>query len=230
MTAADAGPGTGASPAAAPSARRLTLVSLLFYGALAAGSVVALFWRGHAEALAPDPGSRLAQLGLAEPGLTDLVALELALGLLLGVGIAGASQAFGEGTEALRFLSERLRELLRGLTPGQALLLAVSSGVGEELLFRGVLFEELLPRIGASGTLAATSLAFGFAHAGWDRRFLAWTALSFAIGALLGALRLFTGGLVAPIALHVSINALNLLVEAWDQRAERPRRSAGAAC
>jgi membrane protease YdiL (CAAX protease family) len=196
----------------------LTRIAVVVYALLGAGSLAALCVRGHARVLAPDPGSPLARVGLAGPGVADLGALDVAVGLLLGLAVAALSQSAGDAP-ALRTLSRKLRELLRGLTSRQAIVLALASGVGEELLFRGVLFEELLPRVGSTWTLLVTSALFGAAHVGRDRRLLVWTVLSFAIGLLLGLLRLLTGALLAPIALHVAVNGLNLLVESWDQRA-----------
>jgi hypothetical protein len=216
----DAARGAGGVPAARSPAALLTRVGVIFYAVLAAGSLAALFWRGHERVLLPDPGSPLARAGLAGDA-----ALDLAVGLLAGLSIAAASQA-AAGARALEALAEKLRELLLGLTPRQAIVLAVASGAGEELLFRGVMFEELLPRLGSGLTLAATSILFGAAHVGRDRRLLVWTALSLAIGLLLGLLRLLSGSLLAPISLHVSVNALNLLVEVYDQRADLPRMSA----
>jgi len=183
-----------------PSAR-ITRVALWFYGVIGAGSLAALLLRGHASAF----------------GRLDRLPLDAAIGLLLGLAIAASSQAVGE-SRALRPLAERLREMLRGLTTRQALVLAVCSGVAEELLFRGVMLEELAPRFGTTVALLLTSLLFGLAHASRERRLWIWAGLSFAIGLLLGILRLRTGGLAAPIALHVAVNGLNLLVECWDQR------------
>ena len=194
-----------------PSAR-LTRVALICYGIIAVASAAALVLRGHERVFAPDPSAPLARFGLAGEYSVDL-----AVGLLLGLAIAALSQTSAP-SQAMRFLSDRIRELLHGLTVPQAVLLALASAVGEELLFRGVAFEELLPRIGPNLTLVTTSLAFGAAHVGRDRRFLVWTGLSLAIGFLLGALRLATGSLLAPIALHATVNGLNLVVESWDQR------------
>ena len=201
MSSADSGTSVpGARPP--PSAAQLTRIALLFYGVIGAGSLAALLLRGHAGAF----------------GSPARAPLDAAIGLLLGLGIAAASQAVGE-SRALQPLADRLRELLRGLTVRQAVTLAVCSGIGEELLFRGVMFEELEPRLGTSATLLATSILFGLAHSRRERKLWIWAVLSFVIGLLLGILRIFTGGLIAPIALHVAVNGLNLLVETWDQRA-----------
>ena len=183
-----------------PSAQ-ITRVAIWFYGVLGLGSLAALLWRGHFEAF----------------GRLERAPLDAAIGLLLGLAIAASSQAVGEAS-ALRPLADRLRELLRGLTARQAVVLALCSGVAEELLFRGVMFEELAPRFGATTTLLVTSALFGLAHASRERRLWIWAAISFGIGLLLGFLKLRTGSLIGPIALHVTVNGLNLLVETWDQR------------
>ena len=216
-------PPTSSPDRAGSPASLLTRTALVFYSVVAAASAAALAWRGHARVLLPDPASTAARFGLAGE-----VALDLAIGILLGLAIAAASETPARSA-AMRFLSERLREVLLGLRPGQALLLALSSGIGEELLFRGIMFSELEPRLGTGWTLAATSLLFAAAHTGRDRRFLVWTALSLVVGLLLGALRIATGSLLAPIALHVTVNAVNLVVESWDQRLPSDPASTGAA-
>ncbi|HJL17880.1 MAG TPA: CPBP family intramembrane glutamic endopeptidase [Sandaracinaceae bacterium LLY-WYZ-13_1] len=91
-------------------------------------------------------------------------------------------------------------------------ILALCSGIGEELFFRGA----LQPSIG----LVATSVIFGLVHLGPDRRFWPWTAWAVAMGFVLGAIHEATGSLAGPIVAHVWINHANLhYIAAFDPRA-----------
>lgn len=73
-------------------------------------------------------------------------------------------------------------ELFRGASPSQLALVAVLAGIGEELLFRGV----LLPLVARWTTplvaLVATSLLFGLAHAMSRLYFLLATLIGFYFG------------------------------------------------
>ena len=71
----------------------------------------------------------------------------------------------------------------------------------EELLFRGVLFGALRPRIGAAATVLATAVAFGLYH-GSVYRFL---PAAFA-GLLLGGVRAASGSLWPALAFHFANN------------------------
>lgn len=84
------------------------------------------------------------------------------------------------------------------------ILVAVFSGVGEEVFFRGVLQPEL--------GIGIASLLFGVLHLGPDRRYLIWTFWAVGAGFLFGFLYERTGGLLAPITAHVMHNAATLLM------------------
>jgi membrane protease YdiL (CAAX protease family) len=87
-----------------------------------------------------------------------------------------------------------------GLGTRDIVVIALLSGITEELFFRGV----LLPELG----LALSSLCFGALHALCAVYFV-WAAL---VGAGLGALALATGSLVTPIAAHAIYNLGALLL------------------
>jgi membrane protease YdiL (CAAX protease family) len=101
---------------------------------------------------------------------------------------------------------ERLQKEFGGLlgeqTTGTIAVLAVTSAVGEELLFRGA----LQPLIG----FWPTAILFGLLHGGGAPRLLAWTIFAFLSGILLGFLADHTGSLLAPILCHLTINFWNL--------------------
>ena len=97
------------------------------------------------------------------------------------------------------------------------LLLATLAGVGEELLFRGVLYEGL-SRYDPWIALVASNVAFGMLHALSRNYFLTTTA----IGLAMHALAEVTGerNLLAPIVAHgvYDFVAFQLLVREWRNR------------
>ncbi|WP_166175269.1 CPBP family intramembrane glutamic endopeptidase [Rubrobacter tropicus] len=124
--------------------------------------------------------------------------------------------ATAAGTVSLSLLAYRLvpitRKLADELAPSLVdradrtglVLVALFSGIGEEVFFRGAVQQEF-------GLLIA-SLAFGLAHVGPDRRYLLWTAWAVLAGVVFGLLFGATGGLLAPVAAHVLHNAATLLI------------------
>src|SRR5437764_9791991 len=101
-----------------------------------------------------------------------------------------------------RWLHRDLRALLFPLTGAEIVVLAVASSVGEEMFFRGA----LLPAIGLLGS----SAIFALLHIGPKARHLPWTASSFAVGLLFGAMFEWTGDLTGPVLAHFLVNFLNL--------------------
>lgn len=171
--------------------RRLVTMALLFYGAMSAiawmlgktlGAEDLLYSEGMSAGLHPirDLGSGLA---------AALVLVAVSRGLTLR-------------TRAGEALARRLAELLGPLSTSEVAILALASGIGEELFFRGA----LQPRLG----LVATSLLFGVAHLVPARPLVLWSFFACGAGLLLGALFELTGNLVAPVVAHVAVNALNL--------------------
>lgn len=74
--------------------------------------------------------------------------------------------------------------------------------LGEEILFRGVLFPGLRARIVLWKALLLSALAFAFSHSfsGIEVVYFLW------VGLVLAWARHRTGGLLAPIVIHISIN------------------------
>ena len=94
---------------------------------------------------------------------------------------------------------------LSGLTA--ALAIATASAVGEEIVFRGVVFRLLEARLGTATALVLSAGAFGLLHAG--NRGATWTsALAIALesGALLGLAYAAGRTLWLPIGLHFGWN------------------------
>ena len=96
--------------------------------------------------------------------------------------------------------------------------------VGEELVFRGVLLGWLLEQLHRRYTAAIATrwavilaaVAFGSAHIsnaffGAGEFAIVQVLVATLMGLVLGALRIRTGSLIAPIVLHAVVNGMNLL-------------------
>jgi hypothetical protein len=105
-------------------------------------------------------------------------------------------------------VEERLGPYLAKASASGIVLLALLAGVGEELLFRGVIQVWLAERAPLWLAIAAASLLFGVGH---------WLSVSYAvlasvIGAYLGLLFLLSGNLLAPIVAHAAYDVVALFV------------------
>jgi membrane protease YdiL (CAAX protease family) len=105
---------------------------------------------------------------------------------------------------AMRQLRQQVEWLIREMFPAGSLaqfsLIAVLAGVGEELLFRGVIQSKLVEWTTPTGGLVLASLLFGAAHALSRLYFL----LATLIGLYLGALVQYYGEVVSPIIAHAA--------------------------
>lgn len=107
-------------------------------------------------------------------------------------------------------VEERLTPYLAGASAGGIVLLSLMAGLGEEVLFRGVIQAGLAERLPAWVAVGIAALLFGVAH---------WLAMSYAvlaglIGIYLGILFLVTDNLLVPIVTHAlyDVVALSILV------------------
>lgn len=109
--------------------------------------------------------------------------------------------------ESVRRLEEmtRIDGPVRAITvPLTVIVIAAGS---EELVFRGLLLPALLPRLGAAGALALTSVLFGVFHVDPFAAIYATIA-----GFVLGAIALRTGSTLPAIAFHGAFNAVPILL------------------
>jgi hypothetical protein len=110
----------------------------------------------------------------------------------------------GRKISSIARIYERLKEILgaaiRGLTAEEIVLLSAAAGIGEEVLFRGV----LQPLTG----LWFATLVFGLLHALTPAYFV----LACGIGAYLGWLYAETQNLLVPISVHCLYDTAALLL------------------
>jgi membrane protease YdiL (CAAX protease family) len=115
-------------------------------------------------------------------------------------------------------VADRVREVL---PTGDALALVetavVTVGLApivEEWLFRGVIQQGLVARLGGPVGVATTALLFALGHGGGGfsaQSTAAVVAQIFVIGLGFGYAREVTGSLLAPIGLHAAVNAIGVL-------------------
>lgn len=126
----------------------------------------------------------------------------LAIGAAIGFGLFGAVYA------VFTVIGVATWHGLNGLGGvASALLLAVTAGVGEELIFRGVLFRILEESFGTTIALGMSALAFGVMHAGNPgATAVSSIAIALEAGLMLAAAYVWSGNLWLPIGLHLGWN------------------------
>lgn len=169
--------------------------ALFFYGAL---GCIALVWRMSTPgaSILHAPGHPTSFDGVGGVGGALLA------GLLVGGISLGLSEALTRLSDLGESLADTLGESLVGISMADGILLAFASGVAEEMFFRGA----LQPAVG----LVWASVLFGACHFLPRKELVLWSVYAVAMGFALGWLFEATGHLVAPIAAHVLVNAVNL--------------------
>jgi membrane protease YdiL (CAAX protease family) len=199
-----------------PRAPRLDLAGrvVAFYGLVAAAAVVWGALRRHSNLLWLDPrsGSAASPLGLGG-GVSHLVS-SAALGVAMGFLLVLLTRALQARYEWARVLHNEFRHLLGPLSRREILLLAAASAIGEECLFRGALLPHLAALsagpLGLALGVLGSAAVFALLHIGPGVRFLPWTLSALLMGVLLGGLFVAAGDLLGPIAVHFTVNLLNL--------------------
>jgi hypothetical protein len=132
---------------------------------------------------------------------------------------------WGPMRRLVRLVEAHLTPYLAGASAGGIVLLSLMAGVGEEVLFRGVIQAGLAERLPAWPAVGIAALLFGVAH---------WLTTSYAvfatlIGVYLGALFLVTGNLLVPAVTHVlyDVVALSILVRLKPDPRDSVRREVG---
>lgn len=168
-------------------------MGLFFYGAM---GIAALLWR------MATPGESILYPSAEAAARAWSLPAALGAGVAAGLAAIGVSEALTRWTALGRALSDLLAESIGPLDRANAWLLALASGLAEEMFFRGA----LQPQVG----LLLASLLFGAAHFMPRRELVLWSVFAVLIGLGLGALFEWTGQLAAPIAAHVLVNGVNL--------------------
>ncbi|MCP1727816.1 membrane protease YdiL (CAAX protease family) [Natronospira proteinivora] len=95
-------------------------------------------------------------------------------------------------------VAEMMATLFQGKSQHWALLLAILAGVGEELLFRGVIQAGLAEWLGWQAGLILSSLLFGLAHCISRAYFI----IACLMGFYMGLIYLWSGNLLLVILIH----------------------------
>ena len=205
----------------APDEYRIrTQVAVVFEGGLAVVAGLIGWWLGRS----PLVGIAWSWAAWPDQAAAALAGAAAALPMLLGLALV-ERYPLGPLRELKEFMDRCVVPLFRRTSVWQLALIASVAGLGEELLFRGLLQHALTEQIGAPyGVwvgLAAASVVFGVCH--WLTH--TYAVLAGLIGVYLGALLLLTGNVLAPIVAHglYDFVALVYLVRNADLSLERRR-------
>lgn len=176
-----------------PNPQGFVRSALVFYGLM---GCAALLWRMAV------PGQSI--LHPSTEAATDASSLSAAVlaGLVVGLIAVLVSELLTRWTDLGEALADVLGEGLAGIGTADAILLALASGIAEEMLFRGA----LQPAVG----LFWASLIFGACHFLPRKELALWSVYAVLMGFAFGWLYEWTGHLVAPIAAHALVNGINL--------------------
>ena len=100
-----------------------------------------------------------------------------------------------------QFHRENLKPLFRDVGVVDIIIISLAAGIGEEILFRGIIQSEV--------GIVLSSIIFGALHMNGKGAlaFGCWVTL---MGALLGWLAIWTGGLLAPIICHALYDVMSI--------------------
>jgi uncharacterized protein len=131
-------------------------------------------------------------------------AFSLVLGVAFAAAIVVGTRVLVENAGWAKKLHRDLKPMTVGLDAPGILVIALLSGVAEELVFRGL----LQPWLG----VVPQALLFGVVHAqlSGPSRWV-WVTWASVVGLALGVMFALTGSLLGPVLAHALINALNLM-------------------
>ena len=170
--------------------------------------VVATLGTFAAAAVANSIVLRIYERGqLADIGLewTPASRRNLTVGILGGIG-AGLVVLVGPLLVRVAYLEPVANEQFRWPSALFVSIVLLFGAVGEEMLFRGYMFQVLIKAIGPFATILPMSVLFGLAHS--DNLNFSWMALMNTVlwGIVLGYAFLLSGDLWLPIGLHFGWN------------------------
>jgi membrane protease YdiL (CAAX protease family) len=134
-------------------------------------------------------------------GIAAFVVVQLGLGLLV-------SSLIGALGREVPQIQEEVQSAVQGAGASSllvALAVAVLAPLGEELLYRGVLYQALAQRMPGWPAIGLSGLAFGLTHV---EPFV--IVLTFPLGMALGWMVRRSGTLVVPYVAHVVFNAIGV--------------------
>jgi membrane protease YdiL (CAAX protease family) len=158
--------------------------------------------------------SPLAQL---QPGWRSFLWGVLATPPLLLALIWVLKRQDGRLRRLVDFVVGQLGPLLAGRSAAELALLAALAGVGEELLFRGVVQAGLGRLVPTPLALFSASILFGLAHFATST----YAVVAGLMGLYLGGLFLVQGSLLAPIVTHALYDLVALLLVVQRYRASQ---------
>jgi membrane protease YdiL (CAAX protease family) len=185
------GPETG--DPSEPNPQGFVRSALIFYGLM---GCAALVWRMVV------PGESIFHPSIEAASDAWSISGSVFAGLLVGLVAVLLSELLTRWTDLGEALADVLGEGLAGIGLGDAILLALASGIAEEMLFRGA----LQPAVG----LFWASLIFGACHFLPRKELALWSVYAVLMGFAFGWLYEWTGQLAAPIAAHALVNGINL--------------------
>lgn len=162
---------------------------VVFYLPVIAGCLAYLMWTGGTYGLVMHTVGEQPWSGIA-------------WGVSAAIPVVVGSRLLVPRVAVLRRLADGLGELMGPLPWSAVILVALLSALGEELLFRAVIQEQLGAPLGV--------LLFAVTHLPIDRKL--WPRPLFALlaGALFAGLYTLTGSMLAPATAHFVINATSL--------------------
>lgn len=154
-----------------------------------------------------DPAAALFGMVAAAPPLFAMLAL--------------TRRPIGPFVRVKQFFENELLPLLNNCRWGDLALIAVATGVGEEMLFRGLFQPILAAELGEPAAVALTSIIFAALHP----ISIPYFYVMFALGIYLGSVCVLSGNLLASMTCHGTYVFLLLarLLRPHDQ--DRPRRN-----
>ena len=146
-----------------------------------------------------------ARLGIQQPTPTQIAAGAVAtLAALVAGGIGGALTSWLQ-PDSVSDIESAVESMVAGVSNGiVALILALASGIGEEVLFRGA----IQPRFG----IVLTAILFTFLHAQYG---FTWVLLGlFLMGCIFGVVA-SRYGTMAAVTAHVLYNLIIVILQVW---------------
>jgi len=177
-----------------PPSRHILFLTIVFEGALVGVAVLLgrVLGRPSLELIQPSLRGLLLGLAAAVP--------------LIPVLLWCSHSAWGPMRRLMEEIDETLAPYFARASTLDLLIIALLAGLGEELLFRGVIQAFLLELTGTAIALIVTSLMFGLLHLITPT----YAILASAFGLYLGGLLLATGDVLVPIVAHAVYDVVAL--------------------